>query len=241
MDTMMSQPHQSMAGTGGLPVPNQEALLHGAHSGHPPTAGQHPYLASSPQMAAQSHHHSNHHTPSTPAGAVLGHPHQHSTAVAASNARSPYTNMNSQQLNHSSSSLPSMHSTSSPQSLSLLSPTTHSCSNSSPMTTGTTTIPITHAGNHVHRGNTVYGKFQMAQQGGFGAGQEDRCDSRGVMDTTGTNGRSPWSVDLFIYGVDFPFVNNSSLCHRSNDSILLSLIVCCYNECHSVINFMLLQ
>lgn len=68
----------------------------------------------------------------------------------------------------------------------------------SPMTTGSTTIPITHTGNHIHRGNTVYGKFLGAQQinsttNNYGNQIEEmgNGDKRG-LEGGGTSDRSSW-------------------------------------------------
>lgn len=70
------------------------------------------------------------------------------------------------------------------------------------MTTGSTTIPITHTGNHIHRGNTVYGKFLGAQQvtntsGNYGNQMEEmgNGDNRGLEGGGGgTSDRSSWYV-----------------------------------------------
>ncbi|XP_052813464.1 WW domain-containing adapter protein with coiled-coil-like [Mya arenaria] len=133
-------------------------------------ASIHPtYLASSPQIVPLH----NHATISTPSISHLA------------NSRSLYVN--------SQNNLTSLGS--SPQPIVTVAVSQMAAS---PMTTGTTTIPITQSGNQVHRGNTVYGKFLgSSQQSGLVTGYmsqvgDDRSggENRGV-EGGGTNDRSP--------------------------------------------------
>ena len=129
------------------------------------------------QQQQSSHLHHHHHHPSL------------STAGTTSSTipvhRSTYIN------NSQHNSLP--HPQSSPQPV-----VTITTSMASPMTTGSTTIPITHTGNHVHRGNTVYGKFLGAQQSmgssnhyGHHVEEMGNGDKRG-LEGGGTSDRSSW-------------------------------------------------